>query len=105
MTTDTYGHILLCALYYCNLCQLLDQEIIPVKKYAIVAIIIIIIKNVLRTTMWQALCEEFMASISINNHNNPVFHINKNMSCIYLFHFKDEDNSEFHSKLMAELGV
>ena len=83
MTTDTYGHILFCALYYCNLCQLLDQEIIPVKKYAIVAIIIIIIKNVLRTTMWQALCEEFMASISINNHNNPVFHIHKNMSYIY----------------------
>ena len=22
-----------------------------------------------------------------------------------LFHFKDEDNPEFHSKLMAELGI
>lgn len=55
--------------------------------------------------MWQALCEELMASISINHHNNPVFHIHKNMSYIYLFYFKDEDNSEFHSKLMAELGL
>lgn len=42
---DTYGYILFHALYYWYLCQLLDQEIIHVKIYVTVAIIIIIIKN------------------------------------------------------------
>ena len=70
MTTDTYGHILLCALYYCNLCQLLDQEIIPVKKYAIVAIIITMIIYILIPQKDSFLLNK--ANILKFMHNNEI---------------------------------